>query len=45
MVGLSFQYYDQSLAFVNVHFAADKKGKSGTKKRLTVRPSELKWCR
>lgn len=36
MVGLSFRYHDQTLAFVNCHFAADSKGRSGTFKRVKV---------
>jgi hypothetical protein len=35
-VGLSFRYHDQTLAFINAHFAADKKGRSGTLKRVKV---------
>lgn len=36
MVGLSFRYHDQTVAFVNTHFAADQKGRSGTFKRVEV---------
>lgn len=36
MVGLSFRYHDQTVGFMNVHFAADKKGRSGTFKRVKV---------
>lgn len=39
MVGLSFRYHDQTIAFINTHFAADKKGRSGTLKRVKVRAS------
>lgn len=37
MVGLSFRYHDQTVAFVNTHFAADTKGRSGTFKRVKVK--------
>lgn len=36
MVGLGYRYHDQTLAFVNCHFAADKKGRSGMVKRVKV---------